>query len=76
MKVLNISLDKNLLDKNSAVSKRMIEYGNLVDKFTVLVLADKNNEINLNDKVKIIAIKKSFCKIYNFLKLKIKPEKF
>jgi len=70
MKILNISLDKDVIDKNSAVAQRMIEYGRLVDKFTILILADENKEISLSDKVKVIAIKKSFCKIYNFLRLK------
>ncbi len=75
MKILNISLDKKILDKNSAVAKRIVEYGKLVDKFTVVVLASENKEINLSDKVKVYSIKKSFCKIYNFLRLKKQANK-
>ena len=59
MKILNISLDKNILDKDSAAAKRMVEYGDLVERYTILVLADRDQEFNLSDKVKVIAIRKS-----------------
>src|SRR3989344_2190275 len=69
MKILNISLDKNILDKDSAAAKRMVEYGNLVERYTILVLADRNQEFGLSDKVKVIAIRKS-NKFFSLLKLK------
>lgn len=75
MKILNISLDSKILDNNSAVAKRVIGYGSLVDKYVVLVLAHENKIINLSEKVKVIAVKKNFCRIYNFLKLKFNANK-
>lgn len=69
MKILNISLDKKILDKNSAVAQRVIEYGKIVDKFTVLVIADDDKTIKLSDKVKIAAIKKT-NKFLDWLRLK------
>jgi len=70
MKILNISLDKSVVDKNSAVARRVVAYGNLVDQYTVLVLADVSTQIYLSDKTKVIAVKKSFCKLWNWFKLK------
>ncbi|PIR92487.1 hypothetical protein COU01_01375 [Candidatus Falkowbacteria bacterium CG10_big_fil_rev_8_21_14_0_10_44_15] len=69
MKILSISLDKNILDKDSAAAKRMVEYGNLVERYTILVLADRDQEFGLSDKVKVIAIRKS-NKFFSLLKLK------
>ena len=71
MKILNISLDKNVLDSNSAVAKRMVDYGQLADKFTILVLADENREFNLSGNVKVVSVKKS-NKFFDLLKLKRK----
>jgi len=73
MKILNISLDQNIVDKNSAVAKRIVDYGTLVEKFTVLVLADGNSELQLSDKADVISVKKS-NKILGLLKLKNKAE--
>jgi len=72
MKILNISLDKNVIDKNSAVAKRMVDYSDLVDRYAILVLAEENKEIDLSNKVKVISIKKSSNKFINFWKLKKK----
>ena len=69
MKILNISLDKNVLDSNAAVAKRMVDYGQLADKFTIFVLADENREFNLSGNVKVVSVKKS-NKFFDLLKLK------
>ncbi|MEK7067639.1 MAG: glycosyltransferase family 4 protein [Patescibacteria group bacterium] len=71
MKILNISLDKKIADKNSAAAQRMVEYGNLVERYTIIVLADKDQEFNLAAKVKVIAVRKS-NKFFSLLKLKKK----
>jgi len=81
MRILNISLDKNITDKNSAAAKRMIEYGNLVERYVILVLADKNEIIDLSDRTEVIVLKKG-GKFFNLLKLKkqaaeiLKKEKY
>src|SRR3989338_5023513 len=73
MKILNISLDKRVLDKNSAMAQRVVEYGNLVGQYTVLVLADNNDIIKLSDNAKAIAIKKK-GRISSLFKLKKKAK--
>ena len=69
LKILSIGLDKSIADKNSSVSKRTIEYGNLVDKYHVLVIGDKDIEIDLSDNVKIFSVK-TVNKFKNFFDLR------
>ena len=69
MKILNISLDKDIINRNSAVAKRIIEYGNLVDKYTVVALAYRDDIITLSDKVRVITVNKT-GKIWSLLKMK------
>jgi len=64
MKVLNISLDKKISDKNSAGAKRMVEYKKLVDKYTVVSLDDKKGKL------------KNFFKIYFEAKKFLKQERY
>ncbi len=45
MKILNISLDKNITDKNSAIAERIVEYGKITEKYTVLALDGKSGKI-------------------------------
>lgn len=51
MKVLNLSLDKSILDKNSKTAKRIIEYGELVDGYAIVVPDKDHKEIRLSGKV-------------------------
>src|SRR3989344_4647480 len=51
MKILNLSLDKSILDKNSKVARRIIEYGNLVDGYNDVVPDKDYKEIRLSEKV-------------------------
>src|SRR3989344_5010745 len=37
MKILNLSLDKSILDKNSKTSRRVVEYGDWADSYIVVV---------------------------------------
>ena len=37
MRILNLSLDKSILDKNSKTAKRVVEYGNIADKYAIVV---------------------------------------
>jgi len=57
MKILSIGTDKNIVDKNSSVSKRAIEYGNLVDKYHVLIVGDKDIKIDLSDNVEVFSVR-------------------
>ena len=51
MRILNLSLDSSILDKNSNLSQRIVEYGNLVNNY-IVVVPDKNyKEIRLSEKV-------------------------
>jgi len=69
LKILSFSLDKKIADKNSAAAKRMIEYGKLVDKYTILVLADKDEIIELSEKVKVVSVRVA-NKLLSWFKLK------
>jgi len=51
MKVLNLGLDKSILDKASSLPGRTVEYGDLVEKYTVIVPSQKNEKIELSKKV-------------------------
>ncbi len=52
VKVLSFSLDNSLLNRPSALAGRVIEYGGLVLKYTVIVPSPKNEKIQLSEKVK------------------------
>jgi len=80
MKILNISNDKLVLNKNSSVARRIIEYGELVNRYYVIVPANKDKEIILSDKVTIYStgVGNKFLKIvklYNLGKKILKQEK-
>ena len=51
MKILNLSLDGSILDKNSKVSQRIIEYGKLVDGYIIVVPDKAYKEVRLAEKV-------------------------
>ncbi|MFA4941903.1 MAG: glycosyltransferase family 4 protein [Patescibacteria group bacterium] len=81
MKILSLGLDNSILNKNSYLAKRVIDYGNLVDKYTVVVPSDKDEEIIISDKVEIFgvggknkAIK--FLRIFKTAKKMLRKEKY
>ena len=51
MKVLNLSLDKSILDKNSKLAKRAVEYVALVDGFAFIAPDSDHKEVRLSEKV-------------------------
>ena len=53
MRVLNLSLDFSILDKNSVSAKRILEYGELVEKYFVVVPSKENKKLDLSDKVRV-----------------------
>ena len=59
MKVINLSLDKNILDKNSAVSQRALLYREKLDKYIVLVPGHGN---------KVLSLFKLFFSLHKILK--------
>lgn len=60
-------MDNSILNKTSALAARAVEYGGLVEKYTVIVPANRNEESVLSDRVKIygVAGKNKFIKLYN-----------
>jgi glycosyltransferase involved in cell wall biosynthesis len=77
MKILNLGLDSSVLDKNSALGKRTIEYGKLVEKYVIIVLAKENKIVQLSDNVVARGIKsknkvQGLFKIYKLTKKIIK----
>ena len=51
MKILNLSLDESILDRNSKSAKRIIGYGDLVDGLAVIVPHKDHKEVKLSGKV-------------------------
>lgn len=54
MKILSLSLDKKVLDKNSAVAKRLQCYGGQVEKLLVIVPNDESVTVNLSERVTVL----------------------
>ncbi len=65
MRILNLSLDKNILEKDSLPARRIKEYGNLVDKYFVIVPGPKNISLDLSSRVKIYGVKGKY-KLFAF----------
>jgi len=81
MKILSLGLDNSLLDKNSRLAERIVGYGNLVDKYIVIVPSDKDEEIILSDKVKIFGIDGKnkaikFLRIFGVARRMLREEKY
>ena len=81
MKILSLGLDNSALDKNSPLAARIIEYGNLVEKYTVIVPAKQNQAVELSDRVKVFGVaggSKLFklIRIYHLAKGLIGREKY
>ena len=51
MKILSLSLDTKILEKNSSVAQRMARFGGVVDMYTIVVPCDEKKEITLADNV-------------------------
>ncbi len=56
MKILTIGLDNSVLNKNSGTAKRTVEYGNLVDKYVVVVPAKEDIVVELSPKVSVYGV--------------------
>ncbi len=51
MKILSLGLDNSILNKTSALTRRVVEYGALAEKYTVVVPSKKNEKIELSEKI-------------------------
>ena len=81
MKILNFSLDNKILDENSLIAKRMIEYGELVDKYIIIVPAKIKIDFKLSEKVEVYSSGGSnkffqLCKIFYLANRILKSNKF
>jgi len=56
MRVLNLSLDQKILDKESRVSQRVSEYGVLVDRYDVIVPSFKDVSVALRSNVNVCGV--------------------
>ena len=53
MKILNLSLDNLILDASSHVAKRVADYGDLVDMYTIVVPSKINKHVFLNKRIAV-----------------------
>lgn len=53
MKIINFGLDSSCLDKKSVLANRLIEYGNLVERYDVVVPSFKAEKIVLSEKATV-----------------------
>lgn len=51
MKILNLSIDKAILEADSIVAKRMVDFGNIVDQYICVVPSIERKIVKLSDKV-------------------------
>ncbi|KKQ27892.1 MAG: Glycosyltransferase [Candidatus Magasanikbacteria bacterium GW2011_GWC2_37_14] len=68
MRILSLSLDRNLFDSQSAVAERTLSYGSLVNLYHVIVQDKKDNVLNLSEQVIVFGSGGS-NKIWRFFKI-------
>ena len=81
MKVLSLGLDSSIVDKQSDLARRVLDYGALTEKYIVIIPAAKNEQIDLSDKVEIFTVGGcgkflKLFRIYNLAKKILRQEKF
>lgn len=81
MRVLVLGLDNSVLDRDSALAKRTVEYGGLVEKYIVIVPAKENKVVQLSNNTWAYGIKvgnkvKGLLGIYYLAKALLKKEKY
>lgn len=81
MKILNLSIDQSIFDKDSAFAKRITDYSGLVDQYTVIVPNKVKKEIKLADNFNIYGINGNFkaiqlLNVYKFVSQLLKKEKY
>lgn len=68
MKLLSLGLDNSILNKSSALAKRVIEYGGLVEKYTVIAPNSKNEKVELSERATAYGVYGS-NKLWQFIKI-------
>jgi len=73
MKILVLGLDNSLMNENSKLAKRAIEYGNLIEKYIVIAPYKEDKIIKLSDKADAYGVSAknktfSLLKIYKLAK--------
>lgn len=68
MKILGLSIDSKILEPNSAVRARIRQYGQLVDRFDLVVLGKKKATIELSPSVRVFGVKKN-PRFFSWLRL-------
>lgn len=63
IKVLSLSTDRKIFEPDSAVARRMVEYGNVLGDLRIVVLAGKQAELKLSDKVTVYSTN-SFSRLF------------
>jgi len=81
MKILSLGLDKSSLDKTSALAQRLMEYGDLAEKYAVIVPSREFRKSELSDKVAVYGSGgggklAQFIKIYNLAGKLLREEKY
>ncbi len=56
MKIISLGLDNSALDKNSLLAQKTREYGELVEKYYMIVPADSDRMVDLSDKVRVYGV--------------------
>lgn len=51
-----MGLDNSVLNKNSALAGRVVEYGKLVEKYTIIVPNREDKTVDLSERVRAIGI--------------------
>ncbi len=80
MKILTLGLDNSILDKNSSLAKRVLEYADLVESYIVIVPNSEYKKIDISSKAKIYGSSgggkiNKLIKIYSLAKKIIKEGK-
>lgn len=81
MRILSFSLDKSILNKESALARRTEIYGRLAEKYTVLVPFKEDREMHLSEKVNIFGVAgkskiQKLLRIYQKAKRLLQNEKY
>lgn len=81
MKILSLGLDNSVLNKKSALAGRIIEYGELVDQYVVIVPGGAEEKIQLSEKAIAYGSGgknklRQFFKIYKLAKNLLKDNKY
>ena len=81
MKILSLGLDNSILDKNSHLAGRVVDYGNIVDKYDVVVPGGKSEPINFSDKVTVYSVGGAvklvkLIRLYKLAKKLLEKEKY